>query len=58
MENVRRREKQYLGIPKNRYQVQFISAVNLNLFGWFMKVKVFKVESCTVYFALNFHINL
>ena len=48
--------KQYLGIPKDRYQVQFISVVNLNLFVWFMKAKVYKVESCTVYmyFALNF----
>ena len=51
-------KKQYLGIPKNRYQVQFISVVNLNLFVWFMKVKPYKVESCTVYFSLNFHTNL
>ena len=37
---------QCLGTPKNRYQVQFISVVNLNLFVWFMKAKVYKVESC------------
>ena len=51
------RKKPYLGITKNTYQVQFISVVNLNLFVWFMKVKVYKVESCTVYFSLNFHSN-
>ena len=51
-------KKQYLGIPKNRYQVQVTSVVNLNLFVWFMKTKVYKVESCTVYFALKFHTNL
>ena len=33
-------KKQYLGITKNRYQVQFISVVNLDLFAWFMKAKV------------------
>ena len=38
-------EKPYLGITKNTYQVQFISVVNLNLFVWFMKAKVYKVES-------------
>ena len=39
-ENVWRQEKQYLGIPKNGYQVSFISVVNMNLFVWFMKAKV------------------
>ena len=29
----------------------------LILFVWFMKAKVYKVESCAVYFALNFHTN-
>ena len=38
--------------------LKFISVVNINLFVWFMKVKVYKLESCTVYFALNFHTNL
>ena len=33
-------KKYYLEIPKNRYQLQFISVVNLNLFVWFMKAKV------------------
>ena len=28
---------------------QFISVVNLDVFVWFMKAKVCKVESCTVY---------
>ena len=49
---------QYLGITENGYQVQFISIVNLDLFVWFIWAKVYKVESCTVYFALNFHKNL
>ena len=48
-------KKQYLGIQKNRYQVQLISVVNLNLFLWFMKGKVKKVESCKVYLLFNFH---
>ena len=51
-------KKQYLGITKNRYQVQFISAMNSDLLVWILKAKVYKVESCTVYFALNFHRNL
>ena len=33
-------KKQYLGIPKNRYQFQLISVVNFNLFVWFMNAKV------------------
>ena len=35
-------EKQHLGILKNRYQIQLTSVVNLNLFIWFMKAKVYK----------------
>ena len=34
------------GITKKRYLVQFISVVNLDFFLWFMKAKVYKVESC------------
>ena len=30
----------------------------MNFLFWFMKAKVCKVESCTVYFALHFHTNL
>ena len=30
----------------------------MNLFVRFMKAKVYKVESCTIYFALNFHTKL
>ena len=52
------KKKQHLGIPKNGYQVYFISDVHMNLFVLFMKAKVYKVESCTIYFALNFHTNL
>ena len=32
-------KKQNLRVPRSRYQVQFISVVNLNLFLWFMKAK-------------------
>ena len=32
------------------YIHQFISVVNLDVFVWFMKAKVCKVGSCTVYF--------
>ena len=39
-------------------QLYIISVVNMNLFVWVMKAKVYKVGSCTVYFALNFHTNL
>ena len=35
-----------------------VHLMNMNLFVWFMKAKVYKVESRTVYFALNFHTNL
>ena len=41
-----------------RNSKQRISVVNMNLFVWFMKAKVYKVESCTLYFASNFHTNL
>ena len=34
-------KKQYLEITKNRYQVQFNSVVNLDLFVWFAKAKVY-----------------
>ena len=44
-QNYRECMEQYLGVPKNRYRVQFISVVNLNLFVWFIKAKVYKVES-------------
>ena len=33
----RETKKQYLGVPKNRYQLQFISVVKLNLFVWFIQ---------------------
>ena len=50
-------KKQYLGITKKRYQVQFISVVNWTDLFLFMKAKVYKVESRTAYFALNFYTN-
>ena len=44
------KRRNIIAIPKNGYQV----ASSSQLFAWFMKAKIYKVESCTIYFALNF----
>ena len=44
------KRRNIIAISKNGYQV----ASSSQLFAWFMKAKIYKVESCTIYFALNF----
>lgn len=40
----RKNPQYWLGIPKNRYEVQVISVVKLNLYVWFIKAKVYRTR--------------